>query len=148
MTETLFTSWGPLRYNKPSALEPELVVAEQVGYKLILEVDQGIVNYYRDLMPPYLKTNPQMYAAHISVVRREVPPIREYWGKYEGEVIEFQYIPVVHHGRVYYWINCFSKRLEEIRIELGLPVSSEYTRPPDTFEKVFHCTIGNVKEHP
>jgi hypothetical protein len=28
---------------------------------------------------------------------------------------------------------------------LGLPVSSEYTLPPEGFVKCFHMTIGNFK---
>lgn len=130
----LYKSAGPLRYETGNA-----------GVKLIVEVDPGIVSLYRALIPKYHKTNPQMYKPHISVVRKEVPPNMEHWGKYEGEIIEFEYSPHVHHGQVYWWLNCWSKRLEEIRQELGLPVDSPYTRPPDGMAKTFHCTIGNTK---
>jgi hypothetical protein len=134
-TDVLFESWGPLRYSIGTA-----------SYKLVVEVDKGIVNYYRDLLPKYIYLNRQMYAPHISVIRHEVPPNLEHWGKYEGEEVRFFYKPSVRHGTVYYWLDVFCVRLEEIRLELGLPVSSPYTRPPDGFSKCFHCTIGNVKQ--
>jgi hypothetical protein len=126
----LFTSTGTLRY----------------GYtNLVLDVNQGIVDYYRALMPKYIYTNRQMYAAHISVIRKEVPTKMELWGKYAGEKVEFKYSNIVHHGEVYYWLNAWCERLEQIRMELGLPVDSPYTRPPDGFAKTFHITLGNVK---
>lgn len=138
MTEELHNSTGILKYFR----------GEGGGYKLILEIDQNIVEYYRSLMPKYIKTNKQMYSAHISVVRKEVPPNESLWGKYEGEEFPFTYGSTVYAGTVYYWINCFSVRLEETRLELGLPVSSIYTLPPEGFTRCFHCTIGNTKDDP
>jgi len=113
--------------------------------KLVVETDRELARYYFSLVPKYVKLNPQRYAPHISVVRKEVPAKMEHWKKYEGESVEFLYEPHVFHGDVYYWLNTFSTRLEEIRLELGLPVSSEYTRPPGGFFKCFHMTIGNTK---
>lgn len=130
----LFWSSGPLRY-----------AIDNSGHKLNVVVDPGITSYYRALMPKYMPTNPQMYPPHISVVRKEVPPHLDLWGKYEGEEVGFVYSNIVHSGVVYYWLNAFSKRLEEIRLELGLPVSTEYTRPPDSYVKAFHITLGNCK---
>jgi hypothetical protein len=131
----LYQSKGILRYS-----------IVDIGYKLIVEVDQGISDFYRRLIPKARYVKPQMYSAHISVVRRETPPNLEFWGKYDGEEIEFWYDTDIKWGKVYYWLNTFSERLEFIRTELGLPVSSEYTRPPEGFIKCFHCTIGNTKE--
>jgi hypothetical protein len=131
----IYSSSGPLLYSWE----------KEYGYKLIVEVDQGLSDYYRSLIPKWIKTNKQMYDPHISVVRKEVPKNLEYWGKYEGEEIDFQYTGTIYFGTVYCWLNTFSKRLEEIRLELGLPVSSEYTRPPETYIKVFHYTLGNFK---
>lgn len=133
--EILYSSVGTLRYFQGD-----------FGYKLIVEIDPQIMEYYRSLLPKYIKTNKQKYAPHISAVRKEVP--NEYWGKYEGEKIDFYYSPIIQFGKVYCWLNCYCKRLEAIRLELGLPVSSPYTRPPEGFEKTFHVTLGNFKEHP
>jgi len=91
-----------------------------------------------------------MYPPHITVVRvhKEKVPNKEYWDKYAGEEIEFSYSPIVHEGSVYYWLNVFCVRLEEIRRELGLSVVSEYTLPPEGFIKCFHMTLGNKKPQP
>ena len=126
----LFKSTGKLHYGET---------------KLVVEIDQGLSEYYFSLVPKYVKLNPQRYGAHISVVRKEVPPKMEYWKKYQDEPIEFFYDPFIFNGTVYYWMNAFSSRLEEVRHELGLPVSSEYTRPPGGFFKCFHMTLGNTK---
>ena len=131
--EVLFRSVGILRYS-------------QTGVNLRVEVDQGIADYYRSLIPKSIKPNRQAYPAHISVVRKETVPRMDLWRKYEGEELEFHYSPMIHSGTVYCWLNCFSTKLEEIRLELGLPVSSEYTRPPEGYVKCFHCTLGNYKE--
>ena len=129
-TGKLFTTSGILRYGKD---------------KMFVEVDPEIVRYARALIPKWIRTNPQKYRPHISVVRRETPPNFHLWMKHEGEKIEFQYANTVHSGKVYWWLNAFSVTLEEIRQELGLPVSSQYTRPPGPYIKCFHITIGNVK---
>ena len=137
MNEILYTSTGILRYHYQGA-----------GYKLAVDIDPEITRFYRSLIPKNIKTNPQMYDAHISVVRKEVPPNLEFWERYEGQEIEFLYSPIIYYGEVYVWLNCFSKRLEEIRLELGLPVDSPYTRPPSGLEKTFHSTICNLKNIP
>ena len=131
----LFTSRGILRYNSDNNGLPKLNVL----------VDQGISDFYRSLIPKYETARRQMYAAHISVVRKEVPTNWQYWGIYEGEEVEFTYCNIVNRGTVYWWLNAFSKRLETIRTELGLPISSMYTRPPDGWVRCFHITIGNSK---
>lgn len=126
----LFKSTGILRYGKN---------------KVIVEIDPGISDFYRSLIPKYLPYNRQLYAPHISVVRKETPPNMEYWEKYEGQPIEFEYDNEIQIGTVYFWLNCFSVRLEEIRQELGLPVSSPYTLPPEGYLKCFHSTLANRK---
>lgn len=129
----LFQSQGKLRYGKTN---------------VVLDIDQQIVNYYRRLLPKaishYLQR--QMYDAHISVVRKEiVEPKMEFWGKYDGECIDFWYSNAIRNSDVYFWIDVWSKRLEEIRDELGLPNESLYIQPPEGFRKTFHFTIGNRK---
>ncbi len=131
----LFEAKGILKYS-----------VVDIGYKLVVEVDQGIADFYRALIPKARGVNRQRYGAHISVVRKEVPLDLSKWGKYHGEEVEFTYDNEVKWGQVYYWLNCFSKKLEDVRTELGLPVSSQYTRPPGSWIKCFHMTVGNVKE--
>lgn len=117
------------------------------GYRLAVEVDQQLADYYRALIPPWKPVNRPRWGAHITVVRpeKEQPVNLEPWGKYHGEPVQFLYEPSVHEGKIYYWLNIWCSRLEEIRTELGLPVISEFTLPPEGFIKCFHCTIGNCK---
>jgi hypothetical protein len=117
-------------------------------HKLIVEVDSEIVRYYRAMMPKYVQSQPQMHRPHISVTRHERIPNLDFWGKYEGELVKFYYDGIIHEDTVYYWLNCFCGRLEEIRVELGLSVHSQYTEPPEGFKKVFHITISNKKSFP
>jgi len=125
-----YMSSGFLRYHPP--------------YKVIVEADQELSRYYRSLIPKSVDIKVPMYAPHITVVRKEVPPKMEVFGKHEGELVFFEYDTEIHHDETYYWLNAYSKRLEEIREELGLPVMSAYTRPPDG-RRCFHITIGNLK---
>jgi len=87
-----------------------------------------------------------MYPAHVSIVRKEIPPNLNAWGKYENQEVEFFYSPLIHSGTMYYWINVFSVELEKIRGELGLRVDAPFYQPPEGFAKTFHMTIGNIKD--
>ena len=118
---------------------------KEYGYKLILTVDQGIALFYRWLIPFWKVANPQRYPAHISLVRKEIPKNLAVWGRHEGRRITFSYSPDIQCDEKYWWLNVYSKELEDIRAELGLPVGSKYTRPPDGYEHPFHITIANRK---
>lgn len=120
--------------------------ASDTGFKLILDVEHSIAYFYRSLIPKYIILNPQKYAPHISVVRHEDSINMEFWGKYQGEQVEFEYSSHIHNGTVYWWLNAFSTRLEEIRVELGLYVHDKYTQPPDGYLKCFHITLANCKQ--
>lgn len=123
-------------------------------YRLVVEVDQELVSYYRSLIPKYLCVSSSRYPAHITVVRpeKESPKNLELWKKYEGEELDFLYEPIVVHGKNYYWLRVLSKRLEEIRAELGLGLErsktltdASYELPPEPYLKFFHTTIANCK---
>lgn len=136
----LFKSTGILRYGG--------------NHSLRVVTDQQLADYYRSMIPKTISTNRPRWPAHITVVREingmEVDKPTDFtaWGRYEGEEVEFYYDNYVHSGKVYYWLNCFCQRLEEIRLELGLKCHSRYTRPPEGFRKCFHMTIANLKECP
>lgn len=108
--------------------------------KLIVTVDPELVDYYRKSV--FLKINRQKYDPHISVVRNEIPTGP--WRKYEGELINFKYSGEVRNDEVYYWLPIECRRLEQVRVELGLPLISDITLSPDKFHR-FHVTIGNLK---
>jgi hypothetical protein len=113
-------------------------------YKLIVEVDNEIGNYYRSFIPKFYQVRKPMYDSHISVVRNEAPVNLDAWNKYQDLKIEFKYDPFIYNDELYFWLNAYSDYLEDVRAELGLPVSSKFSRPPDG-QRVFHITIGNIK---
>ncbi len=118
------------------------------NYKLVIDCDQELSEYYRCLIPKYYDIQKSRWKAHITVVRseKEAPINLEHWGKYQGQEINFFYDPIVKMGKIYFWLNIWCKKLEEIRIELGLSNVSEFTLPPDCpFTKCFHMTLGNCK---
>ena len=128
-----YTSTGILKYTDPD--------------KLILEVDPGISKLYYKLIPLYKKKNRPRWPAHITLVRTgvEIPIYTQYWKMYEGEKVDFFYENIVRENQMYYWVNVFCVRLEQIRAELGLSIYSRFTIPPEGFKKCFHITIGNKK---
>jgi 2'-5' RNA ligase len=134
MSINLFQSQGILRYETAS-----------YGPKLTLEIDKEIAYYYSSLIPKYYTFQSQMYAPHITIVRKENPTNLEFWGKYEGEIITFSYTNTIYKGTVYWWLDAFSVRLEDIREELGLDITERYSKPPKGFKKCFHITLGNDK---
>lgn len=115
------------------------------NYKLIVELDQQLSDYYFTTIPRSVRVRKQLHTAHISVVRNEMPLNLEYWGKYEGHIIVVYYEHYLHNDETYWWLNAFSEELERIRTELGLENSSRWTRPPSGFNKCFHTTIANTK---
>ncbi len=118
------------------------------SHRLVLEVDSEIARYYRSFIPKHIRTNLPRYKPHVTVVRpeKETPVHLEAWGKYQDQEVPFQYSGILQSGKVYFWINVFCTRLEQIRQELGLPVSSQYTRPPEGYVKCFHATVANMKD--
>lgn len=141
----MFSSVGVLHYEMANTDPP---------YKAILTIDPSIAAYYYSTISKAAKAKRQMFPAHISVIRKETPRDISVWGKYEGEEVEFQYEHNVRQDNVYYWIDAYSTRLEEIRTELGLhnaPLhpATYHTPMPEgyPYTKRFHITIGNIKEN-
>lgn len=113
-------------------------------YKLIVSVDNDIGKFYRSMIPKYFNVKIPLYDSHISVVRKEIPIKMEFWKKYHGKEIEFEYESFIYNDNVYWWLNAYSPILEDIRLELGLPICSEFTKSPNGAHR-FHITIGNNK---
>lgn len=132
----LYTLKGALRY-----------FTDGTNYRLVVEGDRMLAEYYRSLLPKWYNANGTRYTPHITVVRwgKEMPQLLEGWGKYEGRVVEYYYDPVVKEGNVYFWLDIFSVELEVIRAELGLVVDSTRATPPEGFRRFFHMTIANRK---
>jgi hypothetical protein len=112
------------------------------GEKLVLEVDPGIVDLARALVPKAVRLNRQKFAPHATVVRDE--PGHLALSPFHEVRVEFEYESEVRNNNVYYWLNLHCPRLNAIRVELGLPFWNWACRPPDN-QDCFHITIGNCK---
>ncbi len=128
----MFSSTGKLRYS------PQLNGNRSEKYWLVVDCDPAIGKYYRNL---YLLENYNCrllqrpsWEAHITVIRNEEPPLKELWGKYDGQNIEFKYRPIVRDNTLYFWLDVESPCLLNIREEMGLPRQPIYP---------LHLTIGN-----
>lgn len=133
----MFQSTGKLRYSH----------VHDDGVWLVLDVDEQIALYYRSFMPKSYVYSVPRYPPHVSVVRRELPSNMDKWGKYDGHDVKFLYSEYIYIGKLYCWLDVFSPILENIREELGLPVHSWITMPPDGFKRNFHMTICNFKNN-
>lgn len=132
----MIKSIGTLRYSH----------SKEYGWRLVLDIDPGISMFYRSLIPKWYSINSQAAKPHITIIRRQRPNRTEPWGRYEGEKIEFQYDPYIHtDGKTYWWLNCYSARLEEIAEELGMELVN-YIEPVKGYKKVWHTTIANMKQ--
>ena len=106
------------------------------GYRLVVDADEEIVNYYRKLVPPWFPLNRTRYPAHITVVREATLPVPELWGVGDGDVIEFEYSPIIRTGEEGPWAPGYYSTLFEdpdgIRIEaLFIPGSGNLDRIKD-----------------
>lgn len=119
--------------------------------RLVVDTEDDLGEYYRKLIPKYLsKPNPQFYPSHISIIRKELRRFTyNELRKYDGELVEFFYENIVRNSETYWWIDIYSKRLEQIRKELDLTLVPRY--PIDEQRRMngylwrFHLTIGNNK---
>ncbi len=121
---------------------------DKEGFRVTLEVEQGLANYYYSFIPKSRRSWKPGWPAHITVVRpeKEIPPRIRYWGDYEGEEVDFIYDYHILEGNGYFWLNAWSKRLEVIRDELGLQNFSSYSLKPTGYNKTFHITIGKYDQ--
>lgn len=108
------------------------------GIRAVLVADQGISDFYRSLIPKSTPNSQQKHHAHISVVRHESPTNMSAWGKYEGELVWFEYSNVIANDEAYFWLPARCGRIQAIRQELGL---AAYPWHRDQY----HITIANVK---
>ena len=128
-----YESIGVLRYS------PKLI-GDRPSSKwwAVLDCDPAIGKYYRDLywLDHYKCQTLQRPAwkEHITVIRDEEPPHKQFWERYDGEVIKFQIVPGVKDNGEYYWVSVICPRLVEVRVELGLP-------PLPVFD--FHLSVGH-----
>lgn len=115
------------------------------GMRAVVWVDQGIADLYRVLIPKYYYAQPQMYSAHITVVRLRLEAAKnlDVWSKYQGEIIPFKYDNEICFDGTYFYLRVQSDRIGDIREELGLPRFRFGDLGAD--KQCYHISIGNVK---
>ena len=105
--------------------------------RVVILLPKEFGDYYRSLIPPYRRKNTPKYPPHITVVRNFEFPISDEKFR-DGELINFQYSNEIWFDGTYYFMEVYSKEIEEIRVRLGLPRFRSN-------KSCFHVTIGNVK---
>jgi len=123
------------------------VVEYGPGLKVVAIIDQGIVDFYRNLIPKYYNVNPQKHKAHITIVRenKESPKNMEFWGKYQNKKIDFFYDNKTQTDGVYFWLDAFSEDIGRIREELGLSKFRDDREFGGKLRSAYHITIANTK---
>lgn len=137
----------PVRKSRACMYEATAVVHYGPGLRVIAEIDQGICDFYRSLIPKYYCVKPQAYRAHITIVRikKENPTLLDAWDRHDGRVIKYQYEPVIQQDDRYFWLNAYSEEIGDIREELGLPRYRDDTWFGGKLHSSYHITIGNMK---
>jgi len=134
----MFTSVGQLWYDPHKNVKR---VVKSAKWWMILKTDEDIVEYYKYWLKKlcsHMRFESTIWGSHISVNRGFTPPNKEAWGKYEGEQIEFSYTNRIYRANeIFFCVDAYSTRLEEIRSELGMSSQPNYG---------FHLTIGRINK--
>jgi hypothetical protein len=114
----------------------------------VLNIDQGISDYYRSLIPKSFYVKPQMKKAHITIVRKGKEKVESYesWGKYSGKILTFSYSPIIQSDNTYFWLDSVCSEVGSIRKELGLNEYRDDTYFGGVKRNCYHITIGNIKD--
>lgn len=129
-----------------------------VPWWLIVNCSETISTYYRAMIEKNIlnplglekgvKLAPPMWGSHITVLDGRIPVAEEFrhiWKKHDGEVIDFEYSPKVYQRWKFWNIPVRSKKLDEIREELGFPAHN----PRDEIIIPgfhYHITVGRMPE--
>lgn len=104
----------------------------------VVYLDIELGRYYRSLCPKAWNLQAPLYPPHVTIVRKDVEKPTGNWRYKADQKINLAYIPQVKTDGIYFWLDCFSPELEDIREKLGLP------RQRIGYSN-FHITIGNTK---
>jgi len=108
------------------------------GNSCILELCEDFGAYYYALIPKYKNAQRQRYRAHVTIVREFEKPNKQFDIKpCEGDIFYLDYSPNICYSYPYYFLECQSKPIEDLRILFGLE--------PHRLNNCYHITIGNVK---
>lgn len=118
---------------------------------IVVNTDSEICRYYRWWVYRryMLELQQPSWGAHVSVLRggKPEPDKMHLWKKYQGEKIDFEYSYNVRHSGdttggdrpdVFWFVDVWSNRLNEIRDELGFTL--EFAGKPIKY----HITVGRT----
>lgn len=115
----MITTIGTIRYS-PKTLGKQV----SPNWWMIVDADPVIGKYYRELyrIANYRCQKLEMPAwdAHVTVVRNEEPPNKEFWEKYNGHQVELLVGTEAKNNGYYTWLDVECDFLLNLRIELGL----------------------------
>ena len=169
----MFTSYGKLIYN------PTMGKRRNPWWALV-ECNDGMTYYYRDMVSknrsffttseewlsanklaqtpdswiikiPFASVVKPAWGSHISVIRGEQPPYPQFWEKYSGRKINFEYnAELIYTNGRHWWFTIICRELEDIRGELGLPPKPLFfNKNTNAFSELdFHLTFGRNIEVP
>lgn len=105
---------------------------------VVVDIDQAVCNYYFALIPKYYCASPQMWRAHITVVRTGIETWPRCMNFLDGSEIAFSYENTVRYVPPYFFIRVYSDQIGRIRQSMGMTF---YSRRFDCF----HITVANTK---
>ena len=163
LNRKVLTARGTIVYDPKRFIESNSKGKQVVGHKrtdnpwwLVVNCSDTISAYYRwwienEILNPLkldngIKLGHPMWGSHITVLdgRQDVPvDNREFWKKHNGEVIEFEYIPMVYQTWKFWSIPVRCKKLDMIREELGFDAVNKREASPVTGFN-YHITIGRL----
>ena len=108
---------------------------------LVVDSSDSIINYYKFWVEKFIwkKISTPLHRCHITVIsgKHQQPVYKQFWRKYHGEYIDFEYCSVVKTDGNYFWLDVECPDLVYIRRELGLQ---------DTPKWPYHLTIGYLNK--
>jgi len=138
----MFEATGKLIYDPHARIK-------QDPWWLILKADEGIIDYYKHWINKEIaldfgginrvpiRFEKTVWGSHISVNRGTKPPKKNLWRKHQGENIKFTYSNRIYRVHWFFCVDAYSKRLEDIREEMGLSRIPPYG---------YHITIGRISK--
>ena len=128
---------GIVKYN------PERPGLKSQAACCIIEIDQGIVDFYRSLLNSHYKTDllKPSWNAHISVIQGSIDvnsnEYKAFWLKYDNQEVVFRYKPLIRYSgdtlpvengdNGWFWfIDVECEMIKKIREDFGLPFNKAH----------------------
>lgn len=122
-------AYDPARHEFKKMYKTRTLIAEMARDELDLYYQWFLKKKYGD----WLRLQRPMWGRHVTVVRgNEQVPCLDLWKKHAGEIVEFEYSPMLEHKFGFWSLSVRGDELQALRVELGLM----------KIYHNFHVTIG------